>query len=98
MTAGASPLFREKVYFCKWKNGWNDDFKERQALDRGRQHRDPPGAENPAADALQAGAKQIGIRAWLGKDDEVVIQVANDGEPIPVSAQEQLFDPLYTKK
>ena len=27
-----------------------------------------------------------------------VIDVANDGEPIPVSAQEQIFVPFYTTK
>ena len=27
-----------------------------------------------------------------------VIDVANDGEPIPVSAQEQIFIPFYTTK
>ncbi len=34
----------------------------------------------------------------MGKDDEVIINVANDGEPIPVSAQEQIFVPFYTTK
>ena len=34
----------------------------------------------------------------MGKDDEVIVQVANDGEPIPVSAQEQIFIPFYTTK
>ena len=53
---------------------------------------------NLIKNALQAGAKHIGIRAWMDKDDEIVIQVANDGEPIPVSAQEQIFIPFYTTK
>ena len=48
--------------------------------------------------ALQAGAKHIDITAKMGKDDDVIIQVANDGEPIPVSAQEQIFIPFYTTK
>ncbi len=48
--------------------------------------------------ALQAGARHIDITARMGKDDEVIIQVANDGEPIPVSAQEQIFVPFYTTK
>ena len=47
---------------------------------------------------LQAGAKHIDITAKMGKDDDVIIQVANDGEPIPVSAQEQIFIPFYTTK
>ena len=34
----------------------------------------------------------------MGRDDDVIIQVANDGEPIPVSAQEQIFIPFYTTK
>ena len=53
---------------------------------------------NLIKNALQAGAKHIGIRARMDKDDEIVIQVANDGEPIPVSAQEQIFIPFYTTK
>ena len=38
------------------------------------------------------------ISAKMGRDDDVIIQVANDGEPIPVSAQEQIFIPFYTTK
>ena len=47
---------------------------------------------------MQAGAKHIDIAAKIGKDDEVIVLVANDGEPIPVSAQEQIFIPFYTTK
>ena len=53
---------------------------------------------NLIKNALQAGAKHINISAGMGKDDEVLIRVANDGEPIPVSAQEQIFIPFYTTK
>ena len=53
---------------------------------------------NLVKNALQAGAKRIYITAKMGKDDDVIIQVANDGEPIPVSAQEQIFIPFYTTK
>ncbi len=28
----------------------------------------------------------------------MIVMVANDGEPIPVSAQEQIFIPFYTTK
>ena len=48
--------------------------------------------------ALQAGARHIDISAKMGKEDDVIIQVANDGEPIPISAQEQIFIPFYTTK
>ena len=53
---------------------------------------------NLIKNALQAGAKHIDISAGMGQDDELVIRVANDGEPIPVSSQEQIFIPFYTTK
>ena len=53
---------------------------------------------NQIKNALQAGAKHIDISARMGKEDDVIIQVANDGAPIPVSAQEQIFVPFYTTK
>ncbi len=53
---------------------------------------------NLIKNALQAGAKHIDISARMGKEDEVILQVANDGAPIPVSAQEQIFVPFYTTK
>lgn len=53
---------------------------------------------NLIKNALQAGAKHIDISARMGKDDEVIIDVANDGKPIPVSAQEQIFVPFFTTK
>ncbi|MBQ6762152.1 MAG: HAMP domain-containing histidine kinase [Bacteroidales bacterium] len=53
---------------------------------------------NLIKNALQAGAKHVDITARMGKDDDLIVQVANDGEPIPVSAQEQIFIPFYTTK
>lgn len=53
---------------------------------------------NLIKNALQAGAKHIDITAKMGRDDDVIVQVANDGEPIPVSAQKQIFIPFYTTK
>ena len=53
---------------------------------------------NLIKNALQAGAKHIDISARMGKEEDVIIDVANDGEPIPVSAQEQIFIPFYTTK
>ncbi len=53
---------------------------------------------NLIKNALQAGAKHIDISARMGQDDEVIVCVANDGEPIPASAQEQIFIPFYTTK
>ena len=53
---------------------------------------------NLIKNALQAGAKHIDISARMGKEGDVISQVANDGAPIPVSAQEQIFVPFYTTK
>jgi len=53
---------------------------------------------NLIKNALQAGAKYINITASLNKEDETVIRIANDGEPIPAPAQEQIFVPFYTTK
>jgi len=53
---------------------------------------------NLIKNALQAGAKHVYITAKMGMDDEVVVRVANDGEPIPVSTQEQIFIPFFTTK
>ncbi|MBO4916512.1 MAG: HAMP domain-containing histidine kinase [Bacteroidales bacterium] len=53
---------------------------------------------NLIKNALQAGAKHIVISAGMGDEDDVFVRVANDGEPIPVSAQEQVFIPFYTTK
>ncbi len=53
---------------------------------------------NLIKNALQAGAKQISISGRMDREDEVVLRVSNDGEPIPVAAQEQIFVPFYTTK
>ena len=53
---------------------------------------------NLIKNALQAGARHIDISARMGQDDEVIVRVANDGEPIPADAQEQIFIPFYTTK
>ena len=53
---------------------------------------------NLIKNALQAGAKHIHIMAKMDKDDEVIIQVSNDGVPIPLSSQEQIFIPFFTTK
>ena len=53
---------------------------------------------NLVKNALQAGAGHVDITARMGKDDDVIVRVANDGEPIPVSAQEQIVIPFFTTK
>lgn len=53
---------------------------------------------NLIKNALQAGARHIAINAGIGREEEVCITVANDGEPIPQSSQEQIFIPFFTTK
>lgn len=53
---------------------------------------------NLIKNALQAGAGHINISASLNEDDETVIRVSNNGEPIPIASQEQIFVPFYTTK
>ena len=53
---------------------------------------------NLIKNAIQAGAKHIDISAKMGEVDDVIIRVSNDGDPIPKSAQEQIFIPFYTTK
>ena len=53
---------------------------------------------NLIKNALQAGARRIRITGKLGSDDEVILRVANDGAPIPVASQEQIFIPFFTTK
>ena len=53
---------------------------------------------NLIKNALQAGAKHVNITGRMGKEDDVILRIANDGGPIPVAAQEQIFVPFYTTK
>ena len=53
---------------------------------------------NLIKNALQAGAKHVTITGKMGKEDDVILRIANDGEPIPAAAQEQIFVPFYTTK
>ena len=52
---------------------------------------------NLLSNALQAGAKHVRFYGYM-EHDEVVLTVSNDGVPIPVSNQEQIFVPFYTTK
>lgn len=53
---------------------------------------------NLIKNAVQAGARNVGITASIDKLEQTVIDIANDGEPISASGQEQLFVPFYTTK
>lgn len=53
---------------------------------------------NLIKNAIQAGAGNVSITATIDKREQTVIDIANDGEPISASGQEQLFVPFYTTK
>ena len=53
---------------------------------------------NLIRNAVQAGAGNVSITASIDKREQTVIDIANDGEPISASGQEQLFVPFYTTK
>lgn len=53
---------------------------------------------NLIKNAVQAGAWNVSITASIDKREQTVINIANDGEPISASGQEQLFVPFYTTK
>ena len=53
---------------------------------------------NLIKNAVQAGATFIRITADLNKDDQTIIRVTNNGKPIPLHQQEEIFVPFYTTK
>ena len=53
---------------------------------------------NLIKNAVQAGAGNVSITASIDNREQTVIDIANDGEPISASGQEQLFVPFYTTK
>lgn len=53
---------------------------------------------NLIKNAIQAGAKHINIAAEIDNDEQTLISVSNDGEPISPESQEQIFIPFFTTK
>lgn len=53
---------------------------------------------NLIKNAVQAGAGNVSLTASIDKREQTVIDIANDGESISASGQEQLFVPFYTTK
>lgn len=54
--------------------------------------------QNLIKNAWEAGAKKIEFRLKRLSDDSIVLWEINDGYPIPIEAQEQIFIPFYTTK
>ena len=53
---------------------------------------------NLVKNAVQAGASEITITGSMGLEDEVILNVANNGQPISPESQEQIFVPFFTTK
>jgi signal transduction histidine kinase len=53
---------------------------------------------NLVKNAVQAGASEITNTGSMGKEDEVILNVANNGQPISPESQEQIFVPFFTTK
>lgn len=53
---------------------------------------------NLVRNAIQAGAGRIGVRSYCMDDESVIVEVSNDGEPIPEAEAEQIFVPFFTTK
>lgn len=54
--------------------------------------------QNIVKNAWQAEARNIEFHLKRLSDDSIVLWVKNDGKPIPIDAQEQIFIPFYTTK
>ena len=53
---------------------------------------------NLLKNAVQAGAGRISVRASILEDDSTIIEVANDGRPIPDDKREEIFVPFFTTR
>ncbi len=53
---------------------------------------------NLVKNAVQADASEITITGSMGKEDEVILNMANNGQPISPESQEQIFVPFFTTK
>ena len=54
--------------------------------------------QNLIKNAWQANARNIDFHLKVLADNSIVLWVRNDGDPIPIEAQEQIFIPFYTTK
>lgn len=53
---------------------------------------------NLIKNAIQANAKNICITSKIDSNEQTIIRVANDGDPITPESQEQIFIPFFTTK
>ena len=53
---------------------------------------------NLLKNAVEAGATAISISAYTTRDDSILIDISNDGNPIPADEAQQIFVPFFTTK
>jgi len=53
---------------------------------------------NLVKNAIEAGAKHLGMECQRGQDGKVLLYISNDGEMIPADARSSIFIPFFTTK
>lgn len=53
---------------------------------------------NLVKNAVEAGARTMGVHCELGHQGRVLLYLSNDGEPIPADARSSIFIPFFTTK
>ena len=82
-------LFQE----VEWKNGLTGNVMVKTDPNLLRQI-----LINLIKNAVEAGAKSIGIVTEKGQEGRINLYVSNDGEPIPADARTSIFIPFFTTK
>jgi signal transduction histidine kinase len=53
---------------------------------------------NIVKNAVEAGAKTVGLESEAMRDGKVLLYISNDGEMIPTEARSSIFVPFFTTK
>ncbi len=53
---------------------------------------------NLVKNAIEAGARHLGMECQRGQDGKVLLYISNDGEMIPADARSSIFIPFFTTK
>ena len=53
---------------------------------------------NLLKNAVEAGATSISLSAYTARDDSIIIDISNNGNPIPSEEAQQIFVPFFTTK
>ena len=76
-----------------WQNSINEDVTVKTDPNLLRQI-----LINIVKNAVEAGAKTVGLESESSKDGKVLLYISNDGEMIPAEARPSIFVPFFTTK